>query len=200
MSDEHPNIPYAQIPEPRNKYEMEDLCRNPANAMLLLCQRQVAAVRPALVEAYTRMGMHDKALAVAETDEEKARVELVRDAILEDDDKRCECVHEVDVADYVRETPEYKVEPKMVRMPHYLRHGQFFSPKHGKVIDLYICHKCGHPNAIDGSIDGPGEVHHEHDKGALKALHEFINSPGAYQSRPTIPGTATPVPNMATRK
>lgn len=130
-----------RLPEPESPFEMSSLTPDEKNH--LVAQRHADYARTNLIENLIITGELDEAIALGSTEAAE-----IKEAIDKDDSERCDCEYEVATFNSVGE-PTGKTEVAK----NYLTSRKVWSDKHGKVVNVYRCHLCGHMNATDQEID-----------------------------------------------
>lgn len=100
-----------------------------------------------LAEALTILGESEEAETVAPTAEAKSMVRFHAFAAEVDDDAMCDCAN--DTVDKVEGGVNFGTEEQT----RFIELRRVFSPKHGKVIPVWQCTKCGWTNATPDPPD-----------------------------------------------
>lgn len=110
------------------------LLEETARANLAAGESSVSEVQ--LAEAFAMQGRFTEAAEVAPIPELKERFEAINTAIEMDDEEKCDCPDTTGTVDGV----EITITPRFAAR-------EVFSQKHGKVVSLITCVRCGHVNA-----------------------------------------------------
>ena len=124
---------------------------NQDQQILLSAQRQEPSARASLVVSLVRMGRLEEALGIASETGlyPKAWVQEIFDAENEPDDKRCDCEHSHDEADYVKNP---NASPKLVSANNYRRKFRYWSAQYSQMVWFHACLLCGHANALPDAV------------------------------------------------